>query len=305
MRILVTGADGFIGRYVVQELEHHGITVSSWNGPSRDGIDLLDKKDVIEKMNACRPDVILHLAGASSVAQSWKDPATTIATNVIGSVNLWQAAMAVPVSRFVHLSSAEIYSSDLLETQPIDELRPIDPRSPYATSKQTAELLLTQLARETPVNLVIVRPFNIVGPGQRPGFVLTDFAHQIIRTKLQRLHTLYTGNLDVTRDFLDVRDAAVAYRLLCTETYERRLFNLCSGSGHKLMSVLHQMMGLAQLSDVEVKRDPLKDRPNDRPMLIGNREAISDAVHWAPQIPWEITLRDVLRHEESTYQVMP
>ena len=301
MSILVTGADGFLGQWVMKELVRNRLDVFAWNGPQAydNAIDLLDRDRVLDGMKASKPRVVLHLAGASSVAQSWQDPGGAIAINVLGTLNLWQAARETNVDRFIYVSSAEVYAVDEKDIEPIKESRQCDPRNPYATSKHATEQLLGELSAQSSTKVVILRPFNIVGPGQRAGFVLTDFAREIIRVKKENRRRLLTGNLDVIRDFLDVRDAVRAYRLLCTENYQGNVFNICSGIGRPLQDGIQAMLHLAGLPQVDIQRDSSKYRPNDRPVLIGNRSALSQAIDWVPTIPWELTLTDILAYEDN------
>ncbi len=301
MSVLVTGANGFLGQWVLKEFTLNQIGAVGWNGPKGpdNEIDLLKPDAVLDQMQVLRPEVILHLAGASSVAQSWQDPAATVAINVLGTLHLWHAAQKTDVARFIYVSSAEVYAAGENNGEPMDESRSCDPKSPYAISKYTAEQLLHQLTSRASMEVVILRPFNIVGPGQRAGFVLTDFAQEILTAKRENRERVLTGNLDVTRDFLDVRDAVRAYRLLCTQDYQPRVFNICSGLGRSLQEVMQHMLRLAGLPTVGIKRDTVKDRPNDRPVLIGDRSTLSQTLNWTPLIPWEQTLTDILTYEEQ------
>ena len=304
MRVLVTGADGFVGRYACDALQAAGHQVSPVGGPSAHAghrLNLTDGSAVAELVTLAKPEVILHLAAQSSVAQSWRDPQRTLQVNTLGTLALWQAAVRSGASRLIYVSTAEVYQP-LPAPALLGETSPRDPINPYGVSKLAAETLLMQLAPAANTSLMVIRPFNHVGPGQHAGFVLQDVARQIATIHDDGNGTaIRVGNLSPVRDFLDIRDVARAYVLAVNHTELRGVYNLCSGIPRSIGSVIEEMLRLSHLDASVLAIDPGKFRPADTPYLVGNPQAFADATDWHPTIGWDQTLKDILA--EATHRV--
>src|SRR5215213_4772025 len=224
MHILITGIGGFIGPRLARNLLEHGHRVSgTWlentPPPNVEGADLyhadlMDRSSLDRVFEAAKPDAVVHLAGLSSVGDSWKRPGEYFRVNVLGTENLLDAAGERTV---VFASSAEVYGQVPEEEQPIHEERLPDPRSPYALTKAAAERI--SLMR----GAVVARAFNLVGAGQAPGFVLPSFARQLTEPVLK------VGNLTARRDFIHVDDGADAFRILIESGQPGHTYNIASG----------------------------------------------------------------------------
>jgi GDP-4-dehydro-6-deoxy-D-mannose reductase len=203
-----------------------------------------------------------------------------------------------PKARFIFVSSSEVYGDAFKRlNRPVDENARLEPTNPYATSKAAADLLLGQLAREG-LKVIRFRPLSHTGPGQTDRFVIPAFATQIARIKngLQE-PTLRIGNLDARRDFLDVRDVVDAYVLalaLPDKDWEAgEILNLASGIPRRIGEILDELIALAGLS-VRIEQDPARIRANDTLLAIGDATAARRTLGWAPHVPWEVTLRDLV-----------
>ena len=294
MRILLTGANGFVGRHLGPVLAAAGHDVISVAGPTASGVlslDLTNEVEAAQVVNAYRPEAIIHLAAQSSVGRSWRDPASTLTVNTIGTVHLWNAAVAGGVRRFVYSSTAEVYGVG--SPQPLTEDIPVAPRNPYGVSKAAAEQLLQQFHHQSPIELLILRPFNHIGPGQAPGFVVSDFVRQIGSVKAHEADAIRVGDLTPVRDFLDIRDVVDAYRVAVDASGLQGVYNLCSGYGRTIQSVLRDLMAIAGVSFL-VQQDSHLIRPVDTPLLVGDAARFRGATGWTPRYPWSETLRSVL-----------
>lgn len=302
-RVLLTGANGFVGRHVRKTLEKVGLSVYGTAGPESArtdciAVDLRSEDRVRDLIDHVRPNVILHLAAQSSVRESWVHPADTLDVNARGTIHLWMAGASRGVEHFVYISTAEVYGASgkgaLLEDSPLE------PANPYATSKMTAELLLQQLQTQAPdVRLTIIRPFNHIGPGQSSEFVVPNFAHQLSLARLQKVPHISVGNLSAVRDFLDVRDVARAYALVAQSKELCGTFNLCSGVPRSIESVLQDLMRVSGLEQVDVRYDATRLRPVDVPTLVGDPTKFRHEVGWRPEIDWKRTLRDIWQEATS------
>ncbi len=291
MRALVTGAAGFVGPHLSRALEACGdevVGLDQSNGP-----DLLDGDRWVDTFQQHTPDVVFHLAGWSDVSGSWQHPTRTFQINALGTLSVLEAARQVKVSRVVLISSADVYGPVSPERQPITELHSPQPRSPYGVSKQAAEALGLQYHRAHGLDVVIVRPFNHLGPGQGPQFAAPAFALQIAVAEAHGGGEIAHGDLSAKRDLTDVRDVVRAYRMLAVSGEPGEIYNVCSGTAVAMAELLDMLVAQAT---VPIRRilDPARLRPVELPVLQGSHAKLTEATGWEPEIPLDRTLADVL-----------
>ncbi len=296
MRALVTGAAGFVGPHLSRALDACGdevVGLDQSNGP-----DLLDGDRWVDTFQQHTPDVVFHLAGWSDVSGSWQHPARTFQINALGTLSVLEAARQAKVSRVVLISSADVYGPVSPERQPITEIHPPQPRSPYGVSKQAAEALGLQYHRAHGLDVVIVRPFNHLGPGQGPQFAAPAFALQIAAAEADGGGEIAHGDLSAKRDLTDVRDVVRAYRMLALSGEPGEIYNVCSGTAVAMADVLDMLMAQAT---VPIRRvlDPARLRPVELPVLQGSHAKLTEATGWEPEIPLASTLADVLADARS------
>lgn len=243
--------------------------------------DLLDQGAVEESVTEWGPDVIFHLAAQSSAARSFKDPAGTMRTNVMGTLNLLEAVRRSGKARIIVTGSSEEYGQRALDEMPLRENSPLEPVSPYAASKAAQNLLVMQYHRAFGIEIVATRSFSHTGAGQTTTFVLPSFARQCAEIKAGlREPVLRTGNLEVTRDFLDVRDVIEAYVLLAEKGKPGTTYNVCSGSGLALVDAVGHLTALTG-TEVRVEPDPELFRPADVPVLTGDNTRLIEDCGWS------------------------
>jgi GDP-4-dehydro-6-deoxy-D-mannose reductase len=287
MRTLVTGANGFVGPHALVRLRADGIETREFEG------DIRDPAVCIAQVRAAAPDAVLHLAAIASVADAWRQPELVQDVNVGGTRNLLAAVeQAAPAARVVLVSSAEVYGSVPESEQPIREDTPLRPLSPYAESKVAAEAV----ARASPVDTVIARPFPHIGPGQDDRFAIASFARQIAAIERgAEAPVIRVGNLDARRDISDVRSIVAAYSLLVTAPAATGAYNVCSGRAQRIGDLLEQLLALSE-QEIEVVTDPDRLRPVDIPLLSGDPSRIERELGWHPERPLAETLADTLAY---------
>lgn len=305
MRALVTGATGFAGSHLVDDLLANGCQVFGLiyakDGRERpvdhpaftpvEG-DLLNLPSLRSAVEAARPDVIYHLAGWALTAKSWSYPARTIMVNTAGTANLLQAAVEGGKPRVVAVTSAEIYGTVGGDELPITEASRPDPHHPYGVSKWAASRLIPLFWQRFELPVVEARPFNHIGPRQEPGFVVPDFASQLAAIKLgQRPPAISVGNLSAERDFTDVRDVVRAYRRLAEMGRPGEAYIVCSGQPVPIHYLLNALIEIGQVA-VEVRYDPERMRPSDTPVLFGSYDRLHQDTGWQPRIHLRTSLRD-------------
>ena len=288
MRTFVTGASGFVGTWLSRHLAACGDEVY----PLRDEFDIADEGAVGREAARAQPDVIYHLAGLTHVGRSWEAPAETFRVNALGTLVLLEVARKLePRPRVIVVSSAEVYG--ITGSVPVTEDAPLRPVTPYAASKVAAEYLGLQAFLGHGLEVVRVRPFNHVGPGQAESFVVAALARRVVEAERTGSAEIRVGNLTPARDFTDVRDVVRAYRLLAVQGVAGEVYNVCSGVALPITAVLDEIVSLAASPVVPVD-DPTLARPVDLPLLVGDGSRLAALTGWKAEIPLRQTLVDVL-----------
>lgn len=312
MRVLVTGITGFVGSHFADYALAHGAEVFGsyrWRSKTeniehlagRIGLiegDLRDLSSVQNLLERVCPDAVVHLAAQSYVGSSWQAPADTLFTNTVAQVNLLEGIRRLPVPpRFLVVGSSEEYGAVEESELPITEDNPLRPLSPYAVSKVAQDLLGYQYFKSYGLPIVRSRAFNHEGPRRGDVFVTSNFARQIAEIEAGlREPVVYVGNLEARRDYTDVRDIVRGYWLLLERGERGEVYNLCSGKAWRIADVLDFLLGETKIRPIAVREDPARLRPSDVPVLLGDASKIRKAVGWEPELPFEQTLRDVLRY---------
>ncbi|HEY8207186.1 MAG TPA: GDP-mannose 4,6-dehydratase [Myxococcaceae bacterium] len=301
MKIAVTGADGFVGKHLCALLRERGDRPVELIGPRRDGVggpaaavgtmvDVTDAAAVAAALSDASVEAVIHLAGFSSVGKSHEMPGVVFQVNAVGTVNVLRAARG---KRVVVIGSGEMYGAVAPGTRAAEE-HPLRPLSPYAASKVAAEVAAIQFHRSYGADVVCARPFNHLGVGQDPAFVVPAFAAQISEIRRGRAEPLVrVGNLEPVRDFSHVRDVVEAYRLLVEKGRPGEVYNVCSGEGRSIRALLDEMIAIAGVT-AKVEVDPARVRPVDLPSLVGNPAKLL-ALGWAPRHTWKDALAEVLQ----------
>jgi GDP-4-dehydro-6-deoxy-D-mannose reductase len=316
MPVLVTGGGGFAGLHLLRALLAAGVTEivatvledPSFGGSPPEGLeevewltmDVTSTESVREVVRRTRPERVFHLAGQASVGESFGAPLVTWEVNATGTLRLLEALReeAPGARRFVLTSSAEVYGAVPAEEQPIDEGRGYAPVTPYGSSKAAAEVAALQTGGMAGIEVVIARSFNHIGPGQDERFVLPSMARQLEAMRRGRAEpVLRVGDLEVDRDFLDVRDVVYGYRVLMERGAGGEAYNVCSGAAHSLLDVVRRMIELSG-TGATLEVDPERVRPVDIPRLVGDPGRLR-ALGWSPERSLDETLRDLLAQAEG------
>jgi GDP-4-dehydro-6-deoxy-D-mannose reductase len=311
MRVLVTGADGFVGRHLCQYLRSSGDEVFEASGPApkpalslskgsgaANRLDLRDRLEVEALVDRAKPEGIINLAGFSSVASAEEDPLQPWTVNTLGPLNILTVARKIaPSARILLVGSGEMYGL-LPQGVRATEQMPLNPLGFYGASKAAAEIAGLQFHRRHGTQVILARPFSHIGPGQRANFSVPTFAAQIQTIGAGRAEALIrVGNLNPVRDFLHVQDTVAAYRVLLTHGQPGEAYNICSGVGRTIRSLLEEMLRVAGV-DARVQVDPARVRPADIPWLVGNPEKLAH-LGWEPKRTVSLALKEVLEEFKS------
>lgn len=288
-KVLVTGARGFVGRYLVEHLENSGAEVTGWG---REHVDLLDRRAVLRAMADLRPSAVYHCAGAAHVGQSFSSIADTLAANVLGTHHVLDALRSAGVNaRVLITGSSLVYRPS---DRALKEEDPTGPATPYAVSKLAQEMLGQRGIREDGQQVLLSRPFNHTGPRQDPTYAAPTFAQQIALIEKGRMRPqIVVGNLDASRDLHDVRDTVRAYTTIVERGEPGRVYNVCSGQAFRIRHVLDRLVAMSKVP-VTISVDPARYRPSDNLVLWGDRSRIERELGWKPEIPLDQTLADLL-----------
>lgn len=295
MRALVTGANGFVGRHLCNHLSDCGDEVVAVD---RDcNVTVAGKVERVFREHL--PEAIYHLAALSHVGDSWKNRIEFVRVNVFGTRNVVEAAYkAVPNASVLFVSSADVYGIVTEDELPIRETRPAVPVNPYSQSKFQAELLAKSIASENNQRVVIVRPFNHIGPGQSDKFVVPALASRLLDALDRGVHEIPVGDLSTRRDFSDVRDVVKAYRLLMECGRSGEVYNVASGHDTALIDIAYDLV--AQIApDVRLVPDVDLLRPVEVPVMRGSYRKLHKATGWEPTISLSTSLSDVVSELRS------
>lgn len=317
MRVLVTGAGGFVGPYLIAVLqagghEPHALDRSEPDARLRaTGVpvhrgDLLDAAALVQVMEAVRPEAVVHLAGLTFVPDAARDPEAAYRINLHGTLALLAAIRdRVPAARLLHVSTGDVYGAVRAAELPVVETTPMRPLNVYATTKAAAEIAVGQWGRSHGLDVVVARPFNHTGPGQAATFVCSALARQVARAEAgEQPPVLQVGDMDPIRDFSDVRDVVAGYVALLERGRRHEIYNLCSEQGASIADVIAMLRGIARMP-LAVRRDPALRRPVDVPRIVGSAAKIRADVGWQVTRSFEGTLADLVDAWRATIAAGP
>lgn len=303
---VVTGAAGFVGSWLMPQLEGDGQQVVPVDRPgatpTADGrpwrsVDLAQREPVRALLREVRPTGIVHLAALAYPPDAARDPLDALGVNYCAVDHLLCAMQAyAPHARLLYVGSAEVYGARAIDAPPVDETAPLEPRTPYAATKAAAEQRAFLAAANEGLHVVRVRPFNHSGPGRPALYAESSFADQVARIERGEVEpVVLVGNLEHVRDYSDVRDVVDAYRLLLERGAAGEVYNVCSGRGRSIRSVLDHLLSLATKHPIRIEREPARYRPADpdRLALVGNPGRLR-ALGWQPRYAFEDTLAELL-----------
>lgn len=310
MRVLVTGVSGFVGGHLAELLVAEGDLVvglsasGQWPGPlahlsrsvrlEKCDLTALAPSDLSDLITRKQPEVVYHLAAQANPQASVADPRGTWTLNLGGTLNLLEAVKDSGVKpRIVLVGSGVCYGNPAPEHLPVKEDCPLRPNNPYAASKAAADLLGVQHFLTHGTDVVMARPFNHAGPRQSSAYVLSALARQVAEVEAGLKPRVEVGNLDVVRDFTDVRDVVRGYRLLAQKGTAGEIYNLGTGHGVKIADAVNELATLAG-RPVEVFVDPARVRPVDQPLLVADPSKLRAATGWEPHFTTRQTLADML-----------
>lgn len=288
---LVTGANGFIGRYLLRSLSDSGHKVVGWRRaaaahPQADAaitwrdVDVRDPAIVEREIAERPPDVIFHCAGMADPKEANLDPAAALKANALGTLTLLQSVRAhAPAARIVVASSAYVYP---VSDEALDETTPCRPDSGYGHSKLGQEVVAKFFAESYGVRVMLARTFNGYGPGQSAGYVISDFTSKVASLEREGGGTLTTGNLDHIRDFLHIRDLVSAYETLAERGTAGEAYNVCSGEATPIRHLIDILKALSARPFEAVPSKKPDRRASDRRVLLGDSSKLK-ALGWSPR----------------------
>lgn len=308
MKVLITGATGFVGPYVYQALRQlcgADLDVIATSKHSQEhpilkqvsALDVLDIDAVRTVLANYRPSHVIHLAGIAAPRVAQAEPASAWQLHVFGTLNIANAILdLVPECWLIHVSSGLVYGDSFRSGLPLDETAVLAPVDDYAVTKAAADIAVgAQTGRG--LKCIRFRPFNHTGPGQSEAFVVPAFAAQVARIEAGLMPpVIEVGNLDSERDFLDVRDVARAYAMAALNVdaiTSSSVFNVASGVPRRIGAILDWFLEHSRVK-INIRHDAGRFRPGDLARIVGDARRIHKIVGWTPEYPFEKTLEAIL-----------
>lgn len=291
-KVLLLGGTGFVGTHLSRHLQTSCEVIA--HGKE---YDVRDVNKIRRLIDLVKPDAVVNLAAITTIAESFLYPSETYNIIFTGTLNLLTALKQSGfIGKLLFISSSEVYGRPNDEELPVAETTPLRPISPYSVAKTAAEALCYQWSQTENIQIVIARPFNHFGPGQSERFAISDFAKQLIRMQKGLAPALlHVGDIDVTRDFTDVRDVVNAYGLLLAHGRNGEIYNVCSGRESSIRSILMQLIDLSRVN-VKIEQDKERVRVSGLRRIIGSYDKLNVHTGWQPTIPIVNTLKDILNY---------
>lgn len=307
-KVVITGINGFVGEHVANEFKDNGYAIIGVGHEPEANTkvsskiseyiccDLLNEDQVSKKLNLADISAVIHLAGLAMVGQSFEQPKRFMTDNGIMTHNILQVALRDNMpGRVVVVSTGALYTTG--EALPISETSKTSPSSPYAVGKLFAEEIVHYYINRG-IKAVIARPFNHIGPGQAPGFLLPDMYEQLMESKASGV--MKVGNIETKRDYTDVRDVAHAYsKLALASTLEHEVYNICSGKSVSGKDIVTLLQEATDSHDVKIEVDQSRIRPTDVMDIYGDASRLREELDWAPEIPIELSVKDFVTAQQA------
>lgn len=319
MKVLITGIAGFVGSHFTDFLlekknaEIYGIEQKAAKTLNIDYIksrlrlyrecDIVDIASLRKALAVMKPDFIIHLAAQSAPLLSWHAPVKTVETNIIGQINLFEVVRELKIDpKIIVAGSCEEYGLVKKNEIPIKETQPLRPLNTYAVSKVAQDFLGYQYYKSYGLRIIRTRPFHATGPRRAGRFVCSNFAKQIaLIEKNKQKPIIYVGDLDIKRDFMDVRDMVRALWLIAQKGRVGDVYNICSERACSIKKILIILLSLSK-KKIRIKIDPERIRPNDVPLFIGDCTKMKKLTGWRPKINLEKTLEDLLDYWRNSIE---
>lgn len=306
-KVLITGISGFVAKHIVEALKEKNNQIEIFGiardlkkvdikGISTYKIDMLYEKELSKLIKKINPDCIFHLAAESSVSYSWENPADTFQNNTNIFINLLESVRKNKINcRILSVGSSEEYGT-VESNFDLNEATPLQPKNPYAVARVSQELLSKVYIDGYNLDIVLTRSFNHIGVGQSERFVVSSFAKQVAMLKLTNSNfEITTGDLDIIRDFIDVRDVVNAYVKLIERGKKGEVYNICRGEGVLLKNILDELIQIAEINP-KIKIGSKLIRPNETKVVIGNNQKIKKELNWYPEINLTQSLDNILNY---------
>lgn len=305
-KYLITGVMGFVGRYFVEYLwqnepdaKIYGIDIApkcDMNIKYRT-LNLIDAKQVDTIVRALKPDYIVHLAAMSSVAQSWKEPANCFMNNMSAFLNLAEAVCNNKLkTRILSVGSSEEYG---FYDKPMTEDLNLHPKSPYSVARLSQEYMSKLYVDNFDMDIVMTRSFNHIGPRQNTRFVIPSFIEQLVNIADGKSENkMMVGNIDVARDFTDVRDVVDAYYRIIKNAPNRSVYNVCSGRGVKLRDIIDTTSKNLGIKP-NIVIDPSRVRANEIPSVVGDNTKLKTELGWKQKYNLQQTVSDMIQYMQG------
>lgn len=296
MRILVTGAAGFVGQHLTRLLRSRGEDVTEWRFSSGDTdsgvqLDLCDAR-AVARQDVQGIDAIVHLAGLAQVGRSFSEPQLFMSVNTAVVTNLFESLISQQSRpRVLLVSTGGVYRAD---ANPITEESSVAASNPYVVSKLAQEMLAAYYT-ERDFDVIIARPFNHVGPGQQPGYLVADICSQVASLERAGGGTITVGDLRSARDYTDVRDVVTAYHALLRQGRSGEIYNVCSGVSCTGEEILKRICSLSTV-ELAVESSAALHRPTEASTVDASNAKLRDDTDWVPAIPLDQTLADTLAY---------
>lgn len=293
-KLLLVGGTGFVGSHMSAASEAICEVVST----GRD-VDVRNLNQLSVLIGEVKPDQVVNFAAVTTLRESFENPRDTYDINFLGTLNLLIALREHHfVGRMLFVSSSEVYGLLGEHELPVSETRIPKPLSPYAVAKIAAEALCYQWSQTENFEIAIARPFNHIGPGQNARFAIADFGRQVAAIKLGLSEpVIHVGDIDTTRDFTDVRDVVLAYRLLLEQGKNGEVYNVCSGKERSIRLLIERMCELAGVN-VELRPDQARLRLSEQRRVCGSNDRLVTDIGWLPNYPLDQTLSDIVNYWE-------